>query len=728
MMVAQKTDQQSSQHSGFMMQFLNYTIDLNQRTVSQDGQALKITAKSYDLLLLFLHNPGEVLDKQLIMTEVWPNQVISETTLYKQISRLKDEMRFTEQPNEVIKTVRNRGFVFTAPVHSAADMDSDQAPHAPPTNPWRWRISLGMLAIIGLGLLTHQIILNRQSTAKLQDTIDSLTITYQQFQIIQPEVASQAFAQALRSQLMVDGRWRTQLKAVDKPPDQASIKVLEQLNEDHLLHVDFIPHDQGIKAKALLLRNDHLLTSDFFQTATMEQMVHQIGQWLGHKLHSGDGGFLPRMTESATAFDLYLRALTLNFEQQTEAAIALLQRAIDLDPAFAIASHQLAEIYRKTGQVKQALDILLKIDLASASNRLSFMVLNNMATCHYRLGQLHEAVKLYDQAIGHAKVLEENSYLTASLVNQSFMLVDLKQFDQAKSNLNEALLYIDKEHQQMQLGSIHSSLASIAQGEHQYQHALNYAEQSEQAFAAAGSQQNVHIAINKKADILRDMAAFEPAHQAYRQVLDFSIKEDEWVNRLYALKSLAAIDTQFGRMASARIFLDQLKQALQQVDNGEVMADYLVLEARFHLVKGNTHSAAQFIDRLETHLSTLQNPGLQVDWFEVKIDHMLATGHAEQALEFWQQNQTTWDHVPMVQIQYGKILAALEQPEKALSVWSATADELRSSGPPILLNHVLCSQLAATLTQPNLTSLQTQIKAELASRQAPPCPPITAAQ
>ncbi|MBN1331816.1 response regulator transcription factor, partial [Candidatus Dojkabacteria bacterium] len=49
----------------------NYELDINQRIVRKDGKELFLSRRQFDLLLFFAKNPGTVLSRDTIISNVW---------------------------------------------------------------------------------------------------------------------------------------------------------------------------------------------------------------------------------------------------------------------------------------------------------------------------------------------------------------------------------------------------------------------------------------------------------------------------------------------------------------------------------------------------------------------------------------------------------------------------------------------------------------------------------
>ncbi|MBX9924981.1 MAG: response regulator [Hyphomicrobiaceae bacterium] len=94
-------------------------VDLDaRRVVNGDGQPIELTSAEFDLLACFVTRPGRVLSRDQLMD--WTRGRRAEAfdrTIDVQLSRLRKKIEVGDL--ELIKTVRNAGYVLTVPVSEA---------------------------------------------------------------------------------------------------------------------------------------------------------------------------------------------------------------------------------------------------------------------------------------------------------------------------------------------------------------------------------------------------------------------------------------------------------------------------------------------------------------------------------------------------------------------------------------------------------------------------------
>jgi DNA-binding winged helix-turn-helix (wHTH) protein/TolB-like protein/tetratricopeptide (TPR) repeat protein len=102
-------------------EFSHFRLDTVNRLLLRQGEAVQLTAKAFDILLILIQNGGQVISKEELMDKVWQDTIVEEINLTVHISALRKI--FGENPNEhkYIITVPKRGYGFVAEVTAISD-------------------------------------------------------------------------------------------------------------------------------------------------------------------------------------------------------------------------------------------------------------------------------------------------------------------------------------------------------------------------------------------------------------------------------------------------------------------------------------------------------------------------------------------------------------------------------------------------------------------------------
>lgn len=104
------------------LEFADFRVDIRQRRLLRraTGEVVPVTAKVFDTLLYFVEHPGELLDKDRLLREIWPGVVVEENSLTQNVSALRQALGEAPGSNRYILTVPRRGYRFVAEVAPGA--------------------------------------------------------------------------------------------------------------------------------------------------------------------------------------------------------------------------------------------------------------------------------------------------------------------------------------------------------------------------------------------------------------------------------------------------------------------------------------------------------------------------------------------------------------------------------------------------------------------------------
>ncbi len=106
-------------------EFGPFRIDAVERLLSREGEVVPLTPKVFDTLLVLVENSGHILSKDDVMKTVWPDTVVEEANLTKNISTLRKALGETPDENQYIETIPWRGYRFVASVRKVGDEKAD---------------------------------------------------------------------------------------------------------------------------------------------------------------------------------------------------------------------------------------------------------------------------------------------------------------------------------------------------------------------------------------------------------------------------------------------------------------------------------------------------------------------------------------------------------------------------------------------------------------------------
>ncbi len=107
-------------------EFGPFSLDLVERELLREGAALILPAKVFDLLKLLVEQNGQTLEKDKLLTELWPDTFVEENSLTQLVFQLRKTLGESASKQQYIETVPRRGYRFVADVRrvqrSAGDL------------------------------------------------------------------------------------------------------------------------------------------------------------------------------------------------------------------------------------------------------------------------------------------------------------------------------------------------------------------------------------------------------------------------------------------------------------------------------------------------------------------------------------------------------------------------------------------------------------------------------
>src|ERR1700755_2501555 len=96
---------------GSILEFGPYRLDLLRRSLERNGQPIALSGKALEILAVLLERRGEVVDKDDLRLQVWPDPAVEENNITVAISALRKALGETPAARWIV-TVPGRGYRF----------------------------------------------------------------------------------------------------------------------------------------------------------------------------------------------------------------------------------------------------------------------------------------------------------------------------------------------------------------------------------------------------------------------------------------------------------------------------------------------------------------------------------------------------------------------------------------------------------------------------------------
>lgn len=407
-----------------------------QRVLRQDGSELPLTPRLFSALLLFVENADGLLEKDALMRALWPGLVVEENNLSQTISSLRRALGDEPPGSRYIQTVARRGFRFiasvtelstpldaplaTLPASPASSPQEAQALPPPstaaPTTPvttdeersalqggpqsgQRRRLNVLLAGSVATALVGALWWAWRRGPAPVGDTTaPRATLAVLPFKPLAAESRDELLEVGMADSLItrlstVPGVVVRSVGSVRRyaGADQDPVQAARELDVAWIVDGSLQRRGDQLRVNARLLHAsdgaaawsdsfDQKFTSVFdMQDVISTRVMQALAPRLADKSGMASGARLTELggTRSTDAYQLYLsasRQLQSRSAGGTRKAIELFNKALTLDPAYALACVGLAEAYRETLLAADALPAEVSASAKAASRRALTLV------------------------------------------------------------------------------------------------------------------------------------------------------------------------------------------------------------------------------------------------------------------------------------------------------------------------------------------------------------------
>ncbi len=434
-----------------VVRFGTFTFDPRAGELRKHDRRLKIQGQPLEILAMLLERPGEVVTREELQKKLWPEDtfVDFEHSLNAAVKRLRDAMGDSADAPQYVETLARRGYRFIAEVNGQSQpqevgikrdagsvpantlsADSTQGSTSPsiiePATPERrlrlgWKVWVGAAAVVvaliavGVYLGLHQakpvtdrdtIVLadfaNSTGDAVFDDTLKTgLTVSLNQSPFLN---------------VLSDNKVAATLKLMARPADSPlTPEVVRELCQRAASKayiagsIAVLGSQYVLGLKAVNCASGDLLAQEQVTAEGKEKVLDALGRAatklrseLGESLASVQKFDVPLVeatTSSLEALKAYSLAVKANREKGSAASLPYAQRAIELDPNFAMGYRRVGGDYFNMDEVERGRQYFTKAfglrEHASEREKLA------ITADYYQIvtGELEKSVQAYQQWI-----------------------------------------------------------------------------------------------------------------------------------------------------------------------------------------------------------------------------------------------------------------------------------------------------------------------------------------
>jgi eukaryotic-like serine/threonine-protein kinase len=391
--------------SKVLYEFGPFRVDPEKQVLLREDQPIPVTPKTFETLLILVRHSREVVSKDDLMKELWPDSFVEESNLSQNIFMLRKALGDTPEDKRYIVTLPGKGYRFAVEVrtvtqdgddvvigsHSRSDMVINHigpspvltvpvaAPAIEKPRKLNWKHALAIAACVAtvaagaiLYLRGHQpAVLGEKDSVVLADF--SNTTGDPVFDETLREGLAVQLEQSPFLRIISDDNLRRTLKQMGRQPDerlndQVAREVCERtqskifisgsiatLGSEFVLGlkaINCLTGETVAEQQTQVLRKEDVLNSLSRQTSILRG---KLGESLA-SIQKFDVRLEQATTPSLEALQNYSLAMKEFYLMRYPSAGTLLHRAIELDPNFALAYARLASLNRNNQQSEDRLE------------------------------------------------------------------------------------------------------------------------------------------------------------------------------------------------------------------------------------------------------------------------------------------------------------------------------------------------------------------------------------
>ena len=96
--------------------FDGFTLDLRRGCLLRGAQEIKLRSKPFEALKYLVENPGRLISKAELIEKIWPDAAVTDDSLVQCLIEVRRALG--DDAQQIIKTVPRRGYIFEKPVES----------------------------------------------------------------------------------------------------------------------------------------------------------------------------------------------------------------------------------------------------------------------------------------------------------------------------------------------------------------------------------------------------------------------------------------------------------------------------------------------------------------------------------------------------------------------------------------------------------------------------------
>jgi DNA-binding winged helix-turn-helix (wHTH) protein len=402
-----------------LYEFGPFRLDPQKDVLLREDEIVPIAPKAFQILLMLVRHNQQVVTKDDLMKTIWPDTFVEEANLSRNIFLVRKALGENPQDHQYIVTVPGRGYRFAEDVRLVLDRELTvvAASHSnielqmEETRPWAWIAAAAVLFLLvvaaGWKLFVH-----REPALTEKDTVVLADFTNSTGNPVFDGTLRQGLAVQLQQSpflsLISDQSIQQTLELMNKPADarlapEIAREICVRTGSAVALEgsIASLGSQYVLGLKAVNCRNGETLDEEQVQAARKEDVLNalttiasrfrsRVGESVS-TIREHDTPLEQATTSSLEALQNYSAGLAIMGPGHFLATIPLFDRAIAIDPNFAMAYFVRGVAYEQAGDMERSAEDAKRA--FSLVNRVSETERTDITAYYYRFtGELDKEI------------------------------------------------------------------------------------------------------------------------------------------------------------------------------------------------------------------------------------------------------------------------------------------------------------------------------------------------
>lgn len=627
--------------------FHGFELHTDQRILIKQGQEIPITNKVYMFLVLLLENDNRIVSKKTLEEVVWRNRIVTDTTIYQLVARLRNTLDDHDEDNPIIQTVHGAGYRLIPAIIS-----SSQKPVSIPKKIKSRLFSKGSfynLIVVILIILFWFYSTDKKTEKDLQAItaaqaaplrVSFVPTTFGSYKLSDTstewlfEGGMFYLAELLASntQLITQAPRKQWLEAEDK--SALALDLLEHKSTDIVLLVDTGKDGDTYFSTIQIRSQNEITSSNSFSAPTIRQLMAQASTWIQTQIQLPvtTGDMLTQdLSKDEFAVESFIRGMSAQLQGDSKKAMKFFQLSTEQDPGFLNAWYELGIAHRKQGDYDRALAIFST--LLQTSNELTGRASNAIGITHWRKGEFELAQAALQGSLKNARERGSKHLIRTTLNNLAILAVRLKNYADARILLDEALTLIDLENDPYSYGTVMNTYAGLEIKANNNAKAIEYSKAAIDAFARAGDLRYENTAKSRLSGILIGQGSFSEGAALALQTLEFRRESEDRSGMVSSYNKLARAAVATGRFRLSESYWNKSLQLLIELGDRRDQGNIYASLADVYLRSGRLPQAAVQVILLQDRAAEIDAETLRHRHQALALRLALAQGELQQATD-----------------------------------------------------------------------------------------------